>query len=107
MLVVTPNVSTWFFPETDFKPVPLKRKGTPVPKNYLGAPIYPTPNQHICTGKTAKATISVAYEDSEEATIPLFAPPLLEPCTLDDLSEADEDDYQRSRSTSSTNLQVS
>jgi len=76
MLVFYPNVSIWFFPETDFKPIPLTHQGTPVPRNYLGTPIYPTPNQHIYAGKTAKATTSVVYEDTGERTIPLFAPSL-------------------------------
>ena len=83
MLVFKRKVSIGFFPENDFKQVSLKRKGTPVPRNSLGAPIYLTPNEHIYAEKATKPTTSVSNEYTEEPTNPLFAPAFLQPSTLD------------------------
>ena len=34
----------FYFLETVFQPIKLTRKETTVPRNFLGAPVYPTPH---------------------------------------------------------------
>ena len=46
------------------KPTPLTRTGKPVPRIFLGAPIYPTPAQPI---DAVKSTTSVTHDECQES----------------------------------------
>ena len=77
------------FLETVFTSIPLKRTGTPVLKNVLGGPIYPTPDTQPI--KTPQPSTSVAYCDySESNPIPLCNAKLVQPNPLEYLWEDEE-----------------
>ena len=48
----------FYFLETVFQPIKLTRKGTTVPRNFLGAPVYPTPTQYVTPGDMGQPSTS-------------------------------------------------
>jgi len=48
----------FYFLETVFQPIELTRKVTSVPRNFLGAPIYPTPTQYVTPGDIGQPSTS-------------------------------------------------
>ena len=77
-----------FFLETEFTPIPLTRRGTPIPRNFLGAPLSPTPILPFQEGETDKSTVEVAYDVLPESNpIPLFRADLVQSIPLDCVHE--------------------
>ena len=107
----------FYFLETVFQPIELTRKVTSVPRNILGAPVYPTPTQvtpgdigQPSTSDTAKVinpipSTSSNYTYDECNPIPFFRTDF-QPTELGYVSE-EEGSRSETSPTSSTDMLVS
>ena len=105
---------SFYFLETVFEPIKLTRKGTPVPRNFLGAPVYPSPTQYIIPDDTGQASTSAKiinpstsanHTYAESNPIPLFGTDF-QPNDLGYISE-EEGSMGGASPTSSTHMLVS